>query len=129
MRLSVKMLENVINVNNFNHVSQVYLQAGQINEFYFQLVDLNKDPSLRYLSQATSMSVSVHFDSIDDAQAFDVSATKPFTDDKSIWKIALTAAQVPKSGAIKVTVTEDSVVKSFIVKAAISVELTEIGSC
>ena len=84
---------------------------------------------MRYISQATALAASVDFQSIDDAAAFNVVGTRPFADDKSIWKFDLSAVQVPNSGAIKVNVTEDGVVRSFVVKNAITVEFLEIGGC
>lgn len=141
MRLNIKMIKNVANVNQWEYANEAYIQEGQANEFYFQIVDLDKTPEnksrvgifpeypMRYISQATSFSVSVTFESIDDAQEFSVNATQPFVDDRSICKVSLSASQSPKAGSIKVSITEDGVVKTFIAKATISVDYLNIGSC
>lgn len=141
MRLSAKILQNVADVNNWKYADQAYIYEGQINEFYIQLIDLSKIPDsddglgiipehpLRYMSQATAFSLKVIFDSVDNSEIYTISATKPFSDDLSIFKITLSSAQTPKAGAIKVILTEDAVDKSFIVQQAITVEYSEIGSC
>jgi len=142
MRLSAKVLKNVNNVNSWQNAAQAFMAEGQPNTLYLQLIDLDvstavdaeKSPAfpqmpMRYISQATALSASVDFQSIDDAAAFNIVGTQPFADDKSIWKFTLSAAQVPNSGAIKVNVTEDGVVRSFVVKNAITVEFLEIGGC
>jgi len=141
MRLLAKLLQNVINVNHWEYANEVYIGEGNINEFYFQLVNLSKSPDpndglgiisefpMRYISQASSISVKVFFDSIDDSEEFEVNASQPFSDDKSIWKITLSSSQVPKAGGIKITVTEDGVEKNFIIQSAIVVDYSEIGSC
>ena len=141
MRLSAKLLQNVINVNHWEYANEIYIGEGNVNEFYFQLVNLSKSPNpedgigilpefpMRYMSQASAISIKVFFDSIDDDEEFEINATQPFADDKSIWKISLTSSQTPKAGAIKITVTEDGVEKSFIVQSAIVVDYSEIGSC
>ena len=141
MRLSAKVLKNVINVNYWEYANEVYINEGSVNDLYFQIVNLNKTPEssdmvgivpefpMRYISQATSISVKVTFESIDDAEEFEVNATQPFSDDKSIWKVALTSDQTPKAGSIKITITEDGVEKTFIVQSVIAVDYSEIGSC
>ncbi|MDD5650662.1 MAG: hypothetical protein PHF86_09635 [Candidatus Nanoarchaeia archaeon] len=141
MRLSAKMLENVINVNSWQYTNQAYVSEGQINEVYIQLVDLAKNTQisgrvgeipeypLRYISQATIFSVDAIFESIDDSKEFTITGTKPFADDKSIFKFTLTASQIPKSGNLKLTLTEDGVTRTFIIKNSISVQLLNIGDC
>lgn len=140
MRINAKMLKNVSGVNHWEYATEAYLQEGQINEFYFQLVDLNKihpaekskaqpDFPLRYISQATVVSATVTFPALDSGDQFDIVATQPFADDKSIWKVTVPSAQVPSSGNIIVTLTEDGATKTFVVKSAIRVELLNVGSC
>ncbi len=133
MRLNAKILNNVASVNQFEYADQANIQEGQINEIYFQLVDLDKslaqDCPLRYLSQAAVLAVEVTFPSIDDAAIITLDATQPFSDDKSIWKINLTSSQLPNSGAMQVKVTEDGADKLFNVQGAISVSLINDGGC
>lgn len=141
MRLFAKILDNVYNVNSWHYVNRAYLYEGQINEIYLQLVDLSKnikigaivgsssDYPLRYFSQASIVSLTVTFSSIDDTQIITAVATQPFIDDKSIWKITLPANQTPKSGSIQITITEDGVSKTFTLPNAITVELLNQGGC
>lgn len=141
MRLSAKILKNVVNVNSWSYASQAYLQEGQANSIYIQLVDLDKsvisnekseafpERPMRYLSQAAAISIEAQFDSIDDAEEFEVAGTQPFSDDKSIWKFDLSSAQNPKSGNFVIQLTEDGIAKQFVVKQAVVVESLEIGGC
>jgi hypothetical protein len=140
MRLNAKILKNVANVNQWVYTNQATVQEGQANEIYIQLVDLDKSPGtekspafpdfpLRYLSQATVVTLMAIFPSIDDAQVINVSATQPFVDDRSIWKIVLANNQLPKAGNFQLKLTEDGLSKSMLVKNAILVELLNVGSC
>lgn len=142
MRLSAKIIKNVNSVNSWTYTNQSYMAEGQPNTLYLQLVDLDISTSpepekslafpqfpMRYISQATTLTSSVTFQSIDDSAEFSISGTQPFAQDKSIWKFDLGASQVPASGYIKVSIIEDSVTKSFVVKNAITVETLEIGGC
>jgi hypothetical protein len=138
--LSARLLKNVANVNQWQYTAQWNLAEGQPSEVYFQLVDLEKDPTtqvskafpdnpLRYISSATSLSAQVSFDSLDNSEIIIVSAIQPFANDRSIFKLNLTAAQIPSSGNVKFTIIEDSVSRSFIVKNAVIVQMLNVGGC
>ena len=140
MRLNAKILKNVVNVNNWQYANQASVQEGQANEIYIQLVDLDKIPGndkssafpdnpMRYISQGTVISVEATFPSIDDADELVIAGTQPFSDDKSIWKFTLSAAQLPKSGNFKLKLTEDGVDKFILVKNGVSVDLLSVGGC
>jgi len=148
MRLNAKVLKNVIDVNHFQWVGQAYIQEGNSNDLYIQLVNLDWSISEttyqpvgpfqstssvstpnRYISQAAVISVSAYFDSIDDSEQFSIIGSQPFAGDKSIWKFSLTNVQTPSTGNLKITVTEDSVSKTFIIKQAISVQSLNQGGC
>ena len=140
MRLNVKILKNVADVNNWQHTGQASVQEGQANEIYIQLVDFDKIPGsdksvalpenpLRYMPQGAVIAVSATFPSIDTAQEFTVAGTRPFADDKSVWKFSLSSSQLPKSGNFKIKITEDGSDKNILVKNGISVELLNVGSC
>lgn len=141
MRLSAKILDNVSSINHWNYSNEAHVYEGQVNEIYFQLVDLSKtvevngvigqisDYPMRYIPQGSVVSVSLEFDSIDDSEVFTVNATQPFSDDKSIWKASISASQLPKTGNFKLTLTEDGVSKSVIVKSSIIANLYEVGGC
>ena len=133
MRLNARILKNVANINQWEYSSDAYVQEGQVNEIYFQIIDLDKKIDsncyMRYLSTAASIGVEVTFPSLDDAQVITATATQPFADDKSIWKVSLSSTQLPNSGSIKIKLTEDGSDKYFTVKAAIQVQLLNSGGC
>lgn len=129
MKLSIKILKNVANVNTYQFAPQWNISEGSSHTLYFQFVDKLKD-DLRYLSQATVIdSVKVIFLNIDEAYEIEKTAVQAFSDDKSIWRITLNSDEVPNSGAIKVAITEDGQEKKFRVEQAIVVELLDAGSC
>jgi len=129
MKLSVKFLKNVADINNFQYVSEWYIAEGSIHRLYFQIVDELKD-GLRYISQATVIdAVTVTFLSIDDDTEIVKTATQAWSDDKSIWYIDLAVDEVPNSGAVKFSITEDGVQSQFKVPQGIMVELLESGGC
>jgi len=140
MRLNAKILENVNNVNSYKYTGQAYLNEGSTNTVYIQLVDGSKsvsdssskhfpDNPLRYLSQATALSVTATFPSIDDSSVFTVAGIQPYADDKSIWVFNLTSSQLPSSGSFQISVVEDGNNKTFTVINAIIVELSNVGGC
>jgi hypothetical protein len=141
MRLSGRILRNVASVNMWQTTNQAFVQEGQENIVYIQLLDADfstanaeRSPAfnefpIRYLSQASVVSVFAKFDAIDDEDAFEVTGTKPFADDKSIWKFVLADDQTPRSGNLIIRIVEDGVQRSFLIKNAISVETLNVGSC
>lgn len=129
MKLSVKFLKNVANVNTFQYASQWNISEGSSQVLYFQFIDKLKD-DLRYMSQADTIDeVSVIFLNIDEASEIIKTATQAFPDDKSIWTITLDSDEVPNSGAVKFSITEDGQERRFRVEQAIVVDLLDAGSC
>lgn len=129
MKLSVKFLKNVANVNTFQYTPQWNISEGSANTLYFQFIDKLKD-DLRYMSQADVIDeVTVTFLNIDEASEIIKIATQVFPDDKSIWSITLGSDEVPNSGAAKFSITEDGQERKFRVEQAISVDLLDAGSC
>ena len=142
MRLNAKILKNVVDINHWQHANQAHISENQANKIYIQLVDLEwstkssaeKSSSylefpIRYMSEATSIVVKAKFLSIDDSEEFEVTATQPFPDDKSIFKFTLTSAQIPNSGNLVIVVDEDGTEKTFVIQQAIEVDLINSGSC
>lgn len=140
MRINAKILKNVADVNTWQYANQAYIQEGQANSIYIQLVDLDKthpdeksealpDFPVRYIPQGAVNSVSMTFLDIDSDTEFSVTGSQPFADDKSIWKIDLTDAQLPNTGSVKVSLDEDGTVMQFLLKGALSVELLDVGGC
>ena len=129
MKLSVKFLKNVADINNFQYAGEWDIAEGSTHRLYFQIVDELKD-GLRYISQATVIdAVTVTFLSIDDDTEIVKTATQAWSDDKSIWYIDLAVDEVPNSGAVKFSITEDGVQSQFKVPQGIMVELLESGGC
>lgn len=146
MRLSARILKNVANVNQWEYANQAHIQEGQINVFYFQLVDLDKIPEidqslalpnfpLRLMPQGTTIGVKVTFPVLDleesstDDDEFTKTAVQAFTDDKSIWKVTLASNELPGTGSFKVKLTIDGVDQFFLVNNSITVNLLEAGDC
>jgi hypothetical protein len=140
MRINAKIIKNVGTVNQWEYATEAYVQENQVNEVYFQLVDLDKTHSaekstalpdfpLRYMPQGDVISVEVTFPKIDSDDQFSVVAVQPFDDDKSIYKATLASTQVPSSGSIIIKLTEDGVERQFILKSALRVELLGVGGC
>lgn len=142
MRLSAKILKNVNHVNSWQYVSQAFMQEGQANILWLQLVDLdlstpiaaekspaNPEHPIRYISQATTTSATAFFDALETDTQFTIAGTQPFASDKSIFKFDLTSLQVPNSGNLKVTIIEDGISRSFVVRSAISITTLNVGGC
>lgn len=141
MRLSAKPLKNVTNINSWKLSNQWFIGEGQANSLYLQLVDLEVETALnpsngafpnmpiRYISGATVITLKAEFDSVDDAEVISITASQPFANDKSIWKLDLSSSQNPGNGNVKITLTEDSVDKSFIMMNVIVLDSLEVGSC
>jgi hypothetical protein len=140
MRLSAKILRNVANVNHFGYTDQATIVEGSSNEFHLQLVDLDKltygkdsealpDHPLRYMP-AAGATLTATFSSLFEDEEFQISASQPFVDDKSIWRVELTDEQLPKTGNLVLTLVENGNNKRFVVRFAINVELNDnVGGC
>lgn len=142
MRLNARILKNVVDINHWQHSNQAHISEGQANEIYIQLIDLDwstkSSPEqssafpqypIRYISDATVLEVKATFLDIDDDQEFEITASQPFTDDKSIFKFDLTNEQIPNSGNLLITVTEDGTDKSIVIQNGLAVDLLNRGGC
>lgn len=142
MKIKAKTLKNVVDINHWQHSPQANISEGQANSIYIQLVDsdwsnkstpeksfLANEYPIRYLSRAAVFEVKARFLSIDDSQEFEIIASQPFADDKSIFKFSLTSAQIPNAGNFIIVLTEDGISKSFVMNQSITVELLNKGSC
>jgi hypothetical protein len=126
MRLTAKILENVVNVNHWNYTTSSHFYQGQQNDLYLQFFDLSTN--IRYIPGSVP-GASVVFPNIDSTANITITGTQPFVDDKSIWKFSLASTQLPSGGNIQVNLVEGGTTKSFIVKQAIVVNLLNVGSC
>jgi hypothetical protein len=128
MKLSVKFLKNVENVNNFQYIKQWEISEGSDHDLYFQVIDKLKE-DLRYMSQDPDVEMKVQFQGLDSDSPIEKEATQPFVDDKSIWKITLSDTETPNSGAVRFAITENEKTKTFNVEQAIVVDLLNFGGC
>jgi hypothetical protein len=131
MKLSAILLKNVINLNTYEVTdswqSRVLGTSGEVVSLYLQLIDEDKK-KIRYIpSSGTTLSVT--FPNLDDTLELTLSATQPFAEDKSIWKVDLLATQIPASGNIIFSMVEAGNTKRFSLKNAMIVEYLNNGSC
>jgi len=94
MQYAFVALDNVIDVNHFDEVSEITFVRGNAAPFYFRLVTLTTecdDPlshQLRYIPP-TGTTVTMYFEHIDLSKCFNRAAVQPFPQDPSIWMINL----------------------------------------
>lgn len=132
MRLSAKTLKNVDNLNSWayseNWVVRQNGLTGEADTLYFQITDLDRD-GIRYMP-SNSASMSVFFQSLDDAGDITKTAVMAFpSDDRSIWKIILSATDLPNSGNVIFSLTDGGNTYSFNITNGLSVELVNAGAC
>lgn len=98
MLLSIRMLNGVGSVNNFEYVSSVEFTEGDAPTIYFQLVDMSVDKLLRpagrrYMpaSGATLQCVIKNIENFDPTHDHSITryATQPYAADPSIWQLVL----------------------------------------
>ena len=129
MRISAKMIKNYVNVNAFEYSNQWSIRAGDPNTLYFQLVDLDRD-GMRHIPTPAPIGVSVIFPSIDTAQVITSVASQPDALDTSVFKIDLSASQIPNSGNVRFEFTEGTTIRRFNILNGIAVEFPmNDGSC
>lgn len=130
MRLSARMLENVVDENTFDHAPDgARFTSGDAPVLYFQLIDLNKDESKQGFSPAgrryvpeDDADLEVVLDNIDDDLKLTRSATQPFDGDPSIWSLELmTTDHVEGTVTMRLTLTEGDKVTRGSLRDAIRV--------
>jgi hypothetical protein len=115
----------LLGVNDFSYVTEVRFTQGDVVNIYFQLVDKNKDdglkPPYRRYMPASAATLVVTIKNINDSATLTKTATQPFTQDPSIWRISLTAADsVSGTFSLQLALTEGSVVTRGTIFNAIS---------
>jgi hypothetical protein len=133
MRLGIQLLNIGATLNSFQQKSVVEIAQGETVDLMFQLVD--KDQGLRYIP-ASGSTVYVEIARFPEAisqitnQRLTVdysvrrNATSAFpSDDKSIWKLPLTAVDTGNmmSSNIRVTVTEGTKISIALLPQAIKI--------
>jgi hypothetical protein len=130
VRLSLRMLDSVSGVNNFNYANSVGMTEGDSPTVYFQLVDLSQDradqgfvPAGRRYCPAAGATMTVNLLHVDDARKVVKTATQPFANDPSIWCFSLLPTD-PVRGTVNVVVTLSEGLKQTkgVLQQALSVE-------
>jgi hypothetical protein len=130
MKLSVRMLDNVSNVNSFEYVNQVLMTEGDTPTIYFQLIDLARDrveqgfdPAGRRYIPATGASLQVTLDHIDSTRKITRAASQPYPNDPSIWSVALLPTDKLRGTVnVKLALTEGSLTTQGQLLGAINVD-------
>ena len=96
MKLSIRPLTDVCGVNDFIYATRIEATKGDSFDFYFQLVDLEKNlgqhgysPCGLRLIPGDGSLLTVNVWNTDKAKRFARQATNPFAQDTSIFKITL----------------------------------------
>lgn len=126
MRLNVKPLKNYQNINSFQTASEWNVMQGEATSIYLQIIDLDQD-SLRYVT--TSGALTVTFPAVNSANILVKTATLVDTKDTSIFKVDLSASEIPSTGNIQFSLTEGLVTKKFVLQQGIVVESLNQGGC
>lgn len=126
MKLSVKALKNVDSVNAFQYSNQMEAFQGQPNDLYFQLFDEHR--GIRYIPAAGS-SLTVKFDNVNSEQIINKTASNPFSQDGSIFKVSLTSVEEIGSGGLSFILTENGVNKPFHVNQIVIFNSLNVGGC
>lgn len=127
MRLSIKPIKNYQNINSFDYTSEWQIRQGESSVLYLQLVDLDQD-SLRYMSQASELSVRAIFPS-SSGTVVEKTATQASIYDKSIFQIQLSDSDTVYTGNVRFEIVEDSVIKRFSAIQVLTVEPINNGGC
>jgi hypothetical protein len=128
MRIYIRPLKNVDNVNAFAYSSEFSVYDGQPNDLYFQIVDLDRGENFRYMPVAGS-SASLSFLNIDSSKQFERSGSQPFPLDPSIWKVSTSASELMTSGNVVLNLTENGITRKYLVQSVIYTNSTNVGSC
>lgn len=96
MLLSARALNDVASVNSFEFNNEVSWYEGDAGYIYFQLTDASLDSDMkgfspsgrRYMPPALS-TLSVQIQNIDTSKVLTRTATQPFPEDASIWRIQM----------------------------------------
>ena len=129
MLLSARFLNDVANVNSFEHADVAEFTEGDAASVYFQLIDSSLDkavdgyvPAGRRYVPATGSTLQVTVESLDDSKEIVRFATQPFAQDGSIWKLDfLVSDKIRGTANLRLKLTESGVVKSGLVKSGLRI--------
>jgi hypothetical protein len=126
MKLSVKALKNVDSVNAFQYSNQAEAFQGQPNDLYFQLFDEHR--GIRYIPDSGSI-LTVKFDNVNSENIIQKTASNPFPQDQSVFKVSLTSIEEIGSGGVSFILTENGIQKPFYVKQIVIFNSLDVGGC
>ena len=126
MKIYIKALKNVDNINSWQYSSQSTVYSGQTNDLYFQIVDRDRADSTRYIP-VSGATCSIYFPNLDNAKKLTIQASQPFAQDSSIWKVTVAANQNVSSGNVVFNLTENSITKSYVIDGFITVNSSIVG--
>lgn len=123
MLLSARFLNDVANVNSFEHADVAEFTEGDPASVYFVLIDASLDkaidgfmPSGRRYVPIAGATLQCTVESIDDDKQIVRFATQPFPQDGSIWRLDFLATDKIRGTAnLRFKLTEGSIVRSGIV--------------
>lgn len=129
MLLSARMLKDVQNVNSFEPDTELNWTEGDSLDIYFQLVDSSLDrpeqgfyPSGRRYVPASGATLQCTVECIDGAKTVTRSATQPFAQDGSIWKLSILSSDpIRGNPQLRLKLTEGSKTTRGLVKLALRV--------
>lgn len=131
MQLTLRLLDDVQNVNSWEPVTELNVTSGDPQTVYVQLINAARhrcgyenEAPMRYMP-AVGATMSLIFDNIDAAKKVTKTASQPFSNDTSIWKVDLTAQETAKLAgtvAIVSTLTEGTRVVTGRLLAALLVK-------
>jgi hypothetical protein len=115
MRLGLTILDNVVNVNNFDIPTEVYLVSGNTNRLYFMLQSEKKHgdaTSRQRWLPGSAATIAVTFLYVDSTKEIvnRAAAMAYSTDDRSIWYVDIGANEVIAPDSINATLTDSAVV-------------------
>jgi hypothetical protein len=128
MKIYIKALKNVDNINSWNYTPTAVSYQGQTNSIYFQIVDKDRVDSTRYIP-VSGASCSIFFPNLDNAKKLTIQATQPFPQDSSIWMVTIASNQNISSGNVVFNLTENAITRSFVIDSFISVNSSLVGLC
>lgn len=132
MNLSFRAINSDGTLNNFYQLDKINIVKENAATVRIQLIDLEKklkEDALRYIP-ASGATMTVTFFRSQTADVVTKNASNPFADDRSIWQVALTAAEAAKvsSGFLLVTLTEGSTITKLKVDGLVSASSAS-GTC
>ena len=130
MLLSARFLNDVANVNSFEHADVAEFTEGDPASVYFQLIDASLDkvvdgyvPAGRRYVPAVGATLQCTVESLDDAKQIVRLATQPFSNDGSIWKLDfLSTDKIRGTANLRLKLTEGAVIRTGVVKNAFRIQ-------